>query len=48
MDLPCLEAREAMLKMYLPDETMGKDLDYAEVAKILEGYSGSDIKLVCK
>lgn len=26
----------------------GKDLDYAAYARATEGYSGSDIKLVCK
>ena len=36
-----------MVKMHLPPER-ATGLDYELVAKKLEGYSGSDIKLVCK
>lgn len=36
-----------MLRKHLPLER-AQDIDYPNVAVRLEGYSGSDIKLVCK
>lgn len=36
-----------MIKMHLPPEK-AENLDYEAAAGMLEGYSGSDIKLVCK
>lgn len=45
--LPEIEAREALVKMLVPP-SMTDDMDYFEIAGLLEGYSGSDIKLVCK
>jgi katanin p60 ATPase-containing subunit A1 len=44
---PDLEARELMLRKYLPPE-LSEDLSYREFAEQLQSYSGSDIKLVCK
>jgi katanin p60 ATPase-containing subunit A1 len=52
--LPEHEAREAMVRHHLPPgpEGSGKraadDIDFNMVAEMLEGYSGSDIRLVCK
>ena len=52
--LPELEAREGMVRHHLPSGPPGsgkraeEDLQYTEFAHALEGYSGSDIKLVCK
>uniref|UniRef100_A0A0L8I185 AAA+ ATPase domain-containing protein n=2 Tax=Octopus bimaculoides TaxID=37653 RepID=A0A0L8I185_OCTBM len=54
--LPKKEARQAMFNLFLPnvvtsDEGGPKlctDLDYDLLAQKTEGYSGSDIKLVCK
>jgi len=45
--LPNLEARSDMLSKMIPS-TMGENLPYDEMASKLEGYSGSDIRLVCK
>ncbi|GAB1599823.1 katanin p60 ATPase-containing subunit A-like 2 [Argonauta hians] len=54
--LPKEEGREAMFKLFLPKDISSNDegpklhtdLDYLSLAKKTEGYSGSDIKLVCK
>ena len=42
-----MEARDGMIKMYLPEE-ITEDFVYQEYSKQTEGYSGSDIKLLCK
>ena len=36
-----------MVRMHLPPEK-AEDIDYQKIADMLQGYSGSDIKLVCK
>lgn len=46
--LPSLEAREDMIRKLLPDNRTVKDLNISEFSERLEGYSGSDIRLVCK
>ena len=46
VDLPSPEAREAMIRKLVPNKD--GELDYTEFASRLEGYSGSDIRLVCK
>lgn len=47
--LPSQEAREDMLVKLLPQgKTASPDLNYKEFAVKLDGYSGSDIRLVCK
>jgi len=49
VSLPSVEAREDMLHKLLPvGKTAAADLQYHEFAQKLEGYSGSDIRLVCK
>eukprot|EP00347_Sterkiella_histriomuscorum_P023884 403333052 len=45
--LPSKEAREDMLMKLVPAK-MSDNIDYSEFATNLEGYSGSDIRLVCK
>ena len=45
--LPSPPAREEMIRNLLPGK-MTKDLEYSQFAEVLEGYSGSDIRLVCK
>lgn len=44
VDLPALESRELILKKLLSKEKVG-DLDFTEIAKMTEGYSGSDLKV---
>merc|ERR1712146_790066 len=57
VDLPTQSAREAMFRHHLPDVTvtdeedgvmLRADVEYARAAQATEGYSGSDIRLVCK
>ena len=49
VSLPSVEAREDMLVKLLPvGKTASTDLQYHEFAQKLDGYSGSDIRLVCK
>ncbi|XP_049637517.1 katanin p60 ATPase-containing subunit A-like 2 [Suncus etruscus] len=53
VDLPSLEARQAMIHHWLPPVSnsaleLRTELDYKLLARETEGYSGSDIKLVCK
>ncbi|CAF3781182.1 unnamed protein product [Rotaria magnacalcarata] len=56
VDLPTKEARQVMFQQFLPPtvirETNGlvlfSDLDYARLGNCTDGYSGADIKLVCK
>ncbi|XP_071845991.1 katanin p60 ATPase-containing subunit A-like 2 isoform X2 [Apostichopus japonicus] len=55
VDLPTRDARQAMIEFHLPPvinpgstleiETI---MDYHHLADVTEGYSGSDIRLVCK
>lgn len=52
--LPNEDAREAMLRQFLPAEVVPPpvliqaELDYKHLANLTEGYSGSDLKLVSK
>ncbi|XP_052526039.1 katanin p60 ATPase-containing subunit A-like 2 isoform X3 [Tympanuchus pallidicinctus] len=54
VDLPNQEARQAMIQHWLPPLSNGggvelrTDLDYSLLGRETDGYSGSDIKLVCK
>ena len=47
VSLPDKKGREALLKIFIP-QNMNKGIDYVKNAEALEGYSGSDIKLLCK
>ncbi len=47
VQLPNQEARKGMVKNLIP-ENISDNLDYMDFAAKLEGYSGSDIRLVCK
>ncbi|KAL0271632.1 UNVERIFIED_CONTAM: hypothetical protein PYX00_008664 [Menopon gallinae] len=51
--LPNVQAREALLRYYLPEivlrqPTLRSNVNYSSLAKDTEGYSGSDIHLICK
>ncbi|KAI9091019.1 katanin p60 ATPase-like protein-containing subunit A-like 2 [Phlyctochytrium arcticum] len=54
VDVPDTPARQAMFEAHLPANNASPDnvpvaqLDYAVLADMTAGYSGSDIKLVCK
>jgi katanin p60 ATPase-containing subunit A1 len=57
VDLPNLEARDAMFRHHLPEVVqeavdggfeLRAELDYSVLAEATTGYSGSDIQLVCK
>uniref|UniRef100_A0A8D2QTH0 Katanin p60 ATPase-containing subunit A-like 2 n=1 Tax=Zosterops lateralis melanops TaxID=1220523 RepID=A0A8D2QTH0_ZOSLA len=54
VDLPSEEARRVMIQHWLPPLSNGSgvklrtDLDYGLLSQETNGYSGSDIKLVCK
>jgi len=45
--LPEPKAREVMIRKFLPDD-MADNLDYEQYGNITQGYSGSDLKLLCK
>lgn len=47
VDLPNKPARRDMVQKLIGDRA-AKDIDYETIAEGLEGYSGSDIRLVCK
>ena len=47
--LPNVEAREAMVRHHLPPGSRSEeDVEFTKFSEELEGYSGSDIRLVCK
>ncbi|KAM5304304.1 katanin p60 ATPase-containing subunit A-like 2 isoform 4-T4 [Glossophaga mutica] len=54
VDLPSQEARQAMIHHWLPPVSKSRalelrtDLEYGVLSQETEGYSGSDIKLVCR
>ncbi|XP_062933376.1 katanin p60 ATPase-containing subunit A-like 2 isoform X2 [Cynocephalus volans] len=54
VDLPNLEARQAMIHHWLPPVCKSRalelctELEYSVLSQETEGYSGSDIKLVCR
>ena len=47
VSLPDKKGRESLLKIFIP-QNLNKGIDYVKNAEALEGYSGSDIKLLCK
>jgi transitional endoplasmic reticulum ATPase len=46
--LPDLEGRIQILAMNLKDRPLGPDVDIAELARRLEGYSGADLRRLCE
>ncbi|XP_051151267.1 uncharacterized protein LOC127265497 isoform X2 [Andrographis paniculata] len=45
--LPSMANRERILRVLLSKEKTHQELDYAELARMTEGYSGSDLKNLC-
>lgn len=45
--LPSVENREKILRTLLAKEKVDQGLDIKELATMTEGYSGSDLKVVC-
>jgi katanin p60 ATPase-containing subunit A1 len=45
--LPTAEAREAMLRLHLPEGAV-EEINYSRLASMTEEWSGSDIRLLCK
>ena len=48
VDLPDLATRTEILAVTLADSHLGPDVNLTTVARSLEGYSGSDLKEVCR
>lgn len=47
VDVPTVEDREAILKIYLKDELLGPDVDIKDLAASTPNYTGSDLKNLC-
>ncbi|XP_028941233.1 ATPase family AAA domain-containing protein 1-like, partial [Antrostomus carolinensis] len=45
---PALKQREAILKLILKNENVDRHVDLLEVAKETDGFSGSDLKEMCR
>lgn len=48
MDLPDCSTRQKILEVTLRDNRLSADVNLTRVAAKLEGYSGSDVKEVCR
>lgn len=46
--LPGLEARRQILALHLKGKPLAQDVSLDELAKMLEGYSGADIRRICE
>ena len=47
MNLPDASNRERILKLILSKEVLAPDVDLVSLAKMTDGYSGSDLKNLC-
>jgi len=47
VSLPDKSNREKILKVILSKETLEPDVDLESIAKMADGYSGSDLKVCC-
>ncbi|KNA10905.1 hypothetical protein SOVF_140000 isoform A [Spinacia oleracea] len=47
VDLPDVENRMKILKIFLAQENIESNFQFDELAKVTEGYSGSDLKNLC-
>mmetsp|Transcript_20621 Transcript_20621/g.44553 ORF Transcript_20621/g.44553 Transcript_20621/m.44553 type:complete len:1773 (+) Transcript_20621:195-5513(+) len=48
VDLPDLETRREILEVTLSENRLGSDVNLTMIAERLEGYTGSDLKEVCR
>lgn len=48
VDLPDLETRREILEVTLAENRLAADVNFTQIAERLEGYTGSDIKEVCR
>ena len=48
VDLPDLETRREILEVTLSENRLGPDVNLTKIAERLEGYTGSDLKEVCR
>ena len=48
VDLPDLETRREILEVTLAENRLGGDVNLTKIAEKLEGYTGSDLKEVCR
>ena len=48
VDLPDLATRREILEVTLKDNRVGQDVNFTKIAEKLDGYTGSDIKEVCR
>eukprot|EP00526_Cylindrotheca_closterium_P028863 CAMPEP_0113610466 /NCGR_PEP_ID=MMETSP0017_2-20120614/5045_1 /TAXON_ID=2856 /ORGANISM="Cylindrotheca closterium" /LENGTH=1415 /DNA_ID=CAMNT_0000519363 /DNA_START=171 /DNA_END=4418 /DNA_ORIENTATION=+ /assembly_acc=CAM_ASM_000147 len=48
VDLPDLETRREILEVTLAENRLAVDVNFTQIAERLEGYTGSDIKEVCR
>jgi len=46
--LPDIAARLAILRYHLKDKPLSQDISLEETARMLEGYSGADIRRICE
>lgn len=48
VDLPDLDTRREILEVTLSENRLGPDVNLTKIAERLEGYTGSDLKEVCR
>ena len=48
VDLPDLETRREILEVTLNQNRVGKDVNFTKLAERLDGFTGSDLKELCR
>jgi ATPase family AAA domain-containing protein 1 len=48
VDLPDLNTREEILRVTMANNRISGDVNFTRIADLLEGYTGSDIKEICR
>lgn len=46
--LPDMESRKSMFQLFLRDVNLSDDVDVEEMARLTEGYSAADVKIICR